>query len=230
MGDMDTKDKAINSTSGLVDQQTSGPVVTPTINSQTRKDFEDKYNFVRENKYARTHYDIVDKSYNEPTWYNHKLSYEYLNSISEVVVHMMIARPCYHLLKHDKALPKRDYIYLISDHKIRSIEKIRQLKKAGYSIGIVVETHRDTPISLPIEQMLQEVSEVMFLTVSPGKNGGSVIDGSIDRLVEFEAKYRELIVENNVRLSIDGGYSSNTDKLYKSLPIDEIYAGSFFFS
>ena len=101
-----------------------------------------------------------------------------------------------------------------------SLETIDYIQNIGIKAGIAINPDQDVSL---LEPYLENVDEVLIMSVVPGKGGQSFIESTLDKI--------DLI--NNIKsnyhfiTAIDGGINGETINFLKDKDIDLVVSGSF---
>jgi len=95
---------------------------------------------------------------------------------------------------------------------------IKQKLDKKISIGISIKP--DTNIE-ELDQYMDRVDKVLFMTVNPGFGGQKYIDGVNDKILKFKEKYP------NVSVQIDGGVNFDTISIPLRNKVDSFVVGSY---
>jgi len=112
------------------------------------------------------------------------------------------------------------HIEVAADHKAL----IKEIQQYGKKTCIVINP--PTPVTT-IYQLLEDVQQVLIMSVNPGFGGQKFIDEvipKVEKLAEIKAK-KNLSYE----IQIDGGINKETAKIAKKAGVDILVAGSFVF-
>ncbi len=112
------------------------------------------------------------------------------------------------------------HIEVPADHKAL----IKEIQQYGKKTCIVINP--PTPVTT-IYQLLEDVQQVLIMSVNPGFGGQKFIDEvipKVEKLAEIKAK-KNLSYE----IQIDGGINKETAKIAKKAGVDILVAGSFVF-
>ena len=112
------------------------------------------------------------------------------------------------------------HIEVSADHKAL----IKEIQQYGKKTCIVINP--PTPVTT-IYQLLEDVQQVLIMSVNPGFGGQKFIDEvipKVEKLAEIKAK-KNLSYE----IQIDGGINKETAKIAKKAGVDILVAGSFVF-
>lgn len=112
-------------------------------------------------------------------------------------LHLMVADPVEVMKSWDEnSYLKRILFHYESVPEVR--ETIKELKKYGKEIGIVLNPETDIDV---LDEYLNDIQSVMFMGVNPGFQGQPFIVETLDRVREFKAKNTKHFIE------VDGAVS-----------------------
>jgi len=103
------------------------------------------------------------------------------------------------------------------------LETIKNIHNLGAKAGLVVNPDEELSI---IEPYLEEIDQVLIMSVFPGFGGQEFIPSVLERLPEYLPK----LVGNSILLEIDGGINLNTISMLNNKGIDRFVAGSAVFN
>ena len=98
---------------------------------------------------------------------------------------------------------------------------IHQIKAYGFEAGLAVNP--ETPLA-DFESYIYQADKILFLSVTPGKQGQVFNESVLEKIKELKSKHPEAPVE------IDGGVHEAELKKLKGVGIEEIVMGSEIFS
>lgn len=128
-----------------------------------------------------------------------------LSKISEkkLDVHLMVDDPIYYI-ENIKRLTNIEYItiHLEIDKNIEDI--LSKIKSYGYKSGISIKPNTDIK---RLEPYLEDLDLILLMTVEPGLGGQPFINSSSERLKKLKN-----IVNNNIKIEVDGGINNITIK------------------
>lgn len=175
------------------------------------------------NYYNTIHFDVIDKSYGEPTYLNIVEVLEALKGYKKVVMHLMVENPTSFILSNIADFKNQKLLFILPNKKV-SILNIQALVKQQISVGLAFELGEDFYINT---DTILNLNELMFLPITPGKTG-NIPDLSF--LVKMEAFLDKNLsnLTNKLTISIDGGFSLNNYTEYLQTKATVIYANTFF--
>ena len=127
-------------------------------------------------------------------------------SIAKFDVHLMVQKPQDVIREWFKTKAERFIIHVESDVNLAEI--IKEIKENNKKVGLTLnpETNIDK-----IEQHLNNIDFVQFMTVHPGFQGGQFVNEVVDKIETFHKKYPDIII------MCDGGVIPETgSKLVKA--------------
>ena len=98
---------------------------------------------------------------------------------------------------------------------------IHQIKAYGFEAGLAVNP--ETPLT-DFESYVYQADKILFLSVTPGKQGQDFNESVLGKIKELKSKHPEVPVE------IDGGVHEVELKKLKEIGIEEIVVGSEIFT
>jgi len=97
---------------------------------------------------------------------------------------------------------------------------IAQIRKLGCRVGVSVNP--GTPVEM-LEEVIDDIDEVLIMSVNPGFGGQSFIESSLGKL----AAVREMAPE--IDIAVDGGINAETGRLCVEAGANILVAGSYIF-
>ncbi|UCD28761.1 MAG: ribulose-phosphate 3-epimerase [Planctomycetota bacterium] len=133
--------------------------------------------------------------------------------------HLMIADPMKYAEPFAKAGSNLLTFHIETTKQPRTI--IEHIRSLGLNVGITLNP--STPVS-DIVPVLDEVDQVLIMSVWPGFGGQQFIESSLDKLREVRSLLRP-----DQRLEVDGGVGPDTVSAVVSAGADTLVAGSAIF-
>ena len=175
------------------------------------------------NYYNTIHFDVIDKSYGEPTYFNSVKVLEALQDYKKVLMHLMVENPTSFILNNLFGFKNQKLLFILPNKKV-SILNVQALVKQQISVGLSYELGEEFYLNTSV---IPHLSELMFLPITPGKTG-NIADLSF--LIKMEAFLDKNLsnLPNKLTISIDGGFNLNNYTEYLQTKANVIYANSFF--
>ena len=138
-------------------------------------------------------------------------------------VHLMITPVAKYIDDFIKA--GADIISFHPDADKNSKEIIKQIKSNNCKVGLAI--HPKVKIS-EIKEFLQEIDNVIVMTVVPGFGGQKFLHSEVNKIIELDniKKQKNL----NFEIEIDGGINFETGKICRDNNANVLVAGSYIFS
>ena len=155
---------------------------------------------------GRIHIDIADGDFVPNKTIKGYNDLREIKSSAQFDVHLMVKRPQEVIKEWFNTQAERFIIHAESDVNLNEI--IKDIKERNRKVGLSLnpETYVDK-----IEQYLNEIDFVQFMTVHPGFQGGEFVTEVVDKIAAFHAKYPDIMI------MCDGGITSETaPKLVKA--------------
>ncbi|MFA6427184.1 MAG: hypothetical protein WCW16_01905 [Candidatus Magasanikbacteria bacterium] len=122
------------------------------------------------------------------------------NAKIDVELHLMVSEPLKELKKWATVEQvQRIYVHFESEENLKNI--MPTLHAYGWDIGIALNP--DTPTSV-LDPYIKEIKAVMFMGVTPGKQGQKLIPEVLEKMVDFISK------NPNIFTAIDGAVNEET--------------------
>lgn len=173
------------------------------------------------------HFDVMDGSFVDEISFGEPLFrslYSKYQGKIDFDVHLMTLNPLKQAkLFYDSGAREITIHYEVFD---KDREKILALKKECPEIRLGLALNPDTEVS-SVYPYLDLFSQVLVMSVVPGKGGQSYIPGSEDKISELD-KYRKTHSLSYL-IGVDGGINEKTAGLVFSHHVDWMVCGSYYF-
>lgn len=148
------------------------------------------------------HLDIMDGSFVPQITFGSKI----VSDIKKITslpldVHLMIVSPEKHI--DDFAKAGADIISVHYEGNIHLHKLIMQIKSHNIKAGIVLNPHTRVDV---IEPLIDDIDNVLIMSVNPGFGGQKFIANSIKKIEET----KKLIGQRDIIISVDGGINLST--------------------
>lgn len=167
------------------------------------------------------HLDIMDGKFTEnKTWTFSEIKKIISYSNLPLDVHLMVTNPEKYI--EDYAMLNTGYLtfhYETSKNVQSTIDKI---KEYGLKVGISICPDTNVNVLYPY---LNQIDQVLIMSVVPGKSGQSFIETSPEKIKEL----KEEIEKQNTKtiISVDGGINNETGLLCKEAGVDMLVSASY---
>lgn len=175
------------------------------------KDKIEMIKILNETNISYIHLDVMDEKFVSQK----SLPIEEIRSLAKVStkkldVHLMTEDPLYYI-ESIKDLTNIEYItiHLEIDKDIKNI--LNKIKEYGFKAGLSIKPNTDINLLLPY---LEDLNLILLMTVEPGLGGQAFIPSSTERLKKLKE-----IVNNNIKIEVDGGINNITIKEVSSSDI-----------
>ncbi|MEN3046650.1 MAG: ribulose-phosphate 3-epimerase [Candidatus Hydrothermales bacterium] len=138
-----------------------------------------------------------------------------------ISIHLMIIEPIRYIKRFKNSVPALISFHIESTKKVReTIEEIHHFTRAGLALN------PETKIE-EIESYLNDIEEVLVMSVNPGFSGQKFIEGVLDKIKMI----REVKEKNKYKfeIAVDGGLNKETIPLVLEAGATTLCIGSFFF-
>ena len=132
-------------------------------------------------------------------------------------VHLMVENPSMNLNKLKNANRIFIHIEIIKNNKQKLEEILTFSKKNNVIIGLAISPNTNIMDLFPY---LNEIKNVMVMSVIPGKCGQMFIPKTIEKINVIKARFPD------VQIQVDGGINSSNIKLLFNNNVDSIIIGS----
>lgn len=148
------------------------------------------------------HLDIMDGSFVPQITFGSKIVADIKKITSlPLDVHLMIVSPEKHI--DDFAKAGADIISVHYEGNIHLHKLIMQIKSHNIKAGIVLNPHTRVDV---IEPLIDDIDNVLIMSVNPGFGGQKFITKSIKKIEET----KKLIGQRDIIISVDGGINLST--------------------
>lgn len=166
------------------------------------KDKKQMINILNNTDISYIHLDVMDGNFvSQKT-----LQVEEIIELSKVSqkkldIHLMVSNPIEYFEKI-KQLTNIEYITIHLEINKNITEILSKIKSYGYKTGLSIKPNTNINELTPY---LDYVDLILLMTVEPGLGGQSFIEDSVSRLIELKK-----IVNNNIKIEVDGGINNKT--------------------
>lgn len=170
------------------------------------------------------HLDVMDGRFVPNITFGQKMVSD-IRSITSLPLdtHLMIEEPDRYLEEFAEA--GADYITFHIEACVHTHRAIGRITDLGRKPGISIVP--STPITAIIE-ILDQVFQVLVMTVNPGFGGQALIPGCVEKVRQLDRLRKEQGL--SFRIAVDGGINRETAHVVRKAGADVLVAGSAFFS
>lgn len=167
------------------------------------------------------HLDIMDGKFTEnKTWTFSEVKKIISYSKLPLDVHLMVNNPEKYI--EDYAMLNTSYLTFHFE-AVKDVQStINKIKEYGLKVGVSICPDTQVDVLFPY---LNEIDQVLIMSVVPGKSGQSFIETSPEKI----QKLKEEIEKQNLKtiISVDGGINNETGLLCKEAGVDMLVSASY---
>lgn len=167
------------------------------------------------------HLDIMDGKFTEnKTWTFSEVKKIISYSNLPLDVHLMVTNPEKYI--EDYAMLNTSYLTFHYEASKNIQSTIDKIKEYGLKVGISICPDTNVNVLYPY---LNQIDQVLIMSVVPGKSGQSFIETSPEKIKEL----KEEIEKQNTKtiISVDGGINNETGLLCKEAGVDMLVSASY---
>ncbi len=191
--------------------------VIPSILVKSSQEFTDKLRLV-ESFVGRVHVDIADGIFVPNKTIDGVDEVESADSQVLFGVHLMVSKPENHLARWLEAPIESISFHIEATNKEQQV--IDEIKEADILVGIALNPA--TPVS-SIEDYVNQLDFVHFMTVEPGFYGGEFIPDVIKKIADFHYFYPDMPI------TVDGGITPENATELVQAGATTLIVGSYIF-
>jgi ribulose-phosphate 3-epimerase len=193
--------------------------VAPSILSA---DFNNLENEIREVVQAGgdyIHIDVMDGKFVENVTEGNKM-FKTARSVTEktIDVHLMVENPQDYIDDFEEADIITFHIETVDENT--AWELIKNIKSKNIKVGISIKPNTKLD---RIIKFLEDINQVLIMTVEPGKGGQELIQDTIDKIKELRK------INSLIDIEVDGGINLDTANIVKDAGANILVAGTAIF-
>lgn len=162
---------------------------------------------------SRVQLDVMDNQFvpNTSLWFDMQLP----QSTCLFEAHLMVSNPIKWIHKHASDV---DVVLVHYESTTNHKQVLTQVKKMGKQFGLVLNP--ETPLSVLFD-ILDELDQVLFMTVNPGFYGSPFLPEMMSKIVELRQQKPSLNIE------VDGGITDKTIEMVRQAGANYFVSGSY---
>jgi len=187
-------------------------IIIPALIAKSQEELDKVINKVKDH-FELIQLDFMDGKFvpNESINFDFKLP----DTKCKYEAHLMVSNPEEWIEKHYQKID----MVLAHFESLKNPQKIiNQVKNKRKQIGFVLNP--ETPVS-KIEKYLDQLDQVLIMTVNPGFYGSSFLPEMVDKITELRNKASDLDIE------VDGGVNDRTIGLVNNAGANMFVSGSY---
>ncbi|MFA6548189.1 MAG: hypothetical protein WCT11_04630 [Candidatus Magasanikbacteria bacterium] len=193
-------------------------MIIPAILEKNFSDFEDK---AKKLSFAPLiQIDIMDGEFVPNKSFEEIEKINSLNLKNEWELHLMVNHPLMAIEKW-KVVKNIKRIFFHIECEDNPQEVIKAIKRNGYEVGVAINPETNKYEILPY---LNDIDEVLFMTIHPGSQGASFIATVQDNIIELK-KILD-VKEKDILIGADGAIDKNNIQEIKKWGVNNFCVGS----
>tara|TARA_Y100000310_G_scaffold344464_1_gene457374 strand:- start:1806 stop:2444 length:639 start_codon:yes stop_codon:yes gene_type:complete len=186
--------------------------IIPSLIAETQEELDERINHIKDAaKWLQM--DIMDKKFVPSS----SIEFDFVlpNGVCKFEAHLMLEDPVTWINKHAH---KVDTI-LVHIESCEDPEAIIEMVKGkGKKMGFAL---RPETLVSTVEEYLDKIEEVLFMTVEPGFYGAKFLPETLDKVKELRA------IDSKIDIEVDGGISPETIRLAFDAGANYFISGSY---
>jgi len=187
-------------------------MIVPAIIAKSQEEFENNINKVKD-YVDLIQLDVMDGNFVPNNSIN--FDFELPKADCDFEAHLMISDPIKWTNKHHK---KVDTILVHFESMDNPSEVIKVVRSKNKKVGFVLNP--ETPVSV-IEKYLDDLDQVLIMTVNPGFYGSPFLPEMLDKISELRK------LKPNLDIEVDGGVTDKTISLVDKAGANMFVSGSY---
>jgi len=198
-------------------------LIIPAILEKNFQEIKKKIKFC-DGKFEIIQIDICDGKFVKNKTWNKPQQLKEIKTKSKFEIHLMVENPVKEMKKWAFKNIKRIILHYEALNK-SDIKNLKIFKKKHPKIELGIAINPKTPIKVLKDFSLNIFSEILFLGVTPGKQGQKFQPIVLEKIRQLQEIFRK---SKKIKIGVDGGLNDKIIKRLFKIGVDYVNIGSFF--